>query len=74
MAEYHLTLTEAVFEFPLAAANVLLPVRNERQGGNSGPGFVTSASIRGRNTAKAWLEQHYQIVDKPVAEVGWKLG
>lgn len=59
---------------PLAIALILLPVRNERMGGSAGPSYVTTASVKARNKARAWLEQHYRIVPQSPAETGWVLG
>lgn len=53
---------------------VLLPVRNERNGGSAGPSYTTKASLAARNKARVFLEEHFNIVPKPVHETGWKLG
>jgi hypothetical protein len=53
---------------------ILLPVRNERLGGSGGPSYAIKASITARNKARRFLETHFQLVDKPATETGWKLG
>ena len=55
-------------------AIVLLPVRNEREGGSSGPSYATRASMAARNKARAWLQDNFTIVPKPPTETGWQLG
>ena len=40
----------------------LLPARNERTGGSSGPGYTTNAMIKARNRARAWLARNFTIV------------
>ena len=52
----------------------MLPVRNERIGGDGGPSYANRASMDARNKARAFLEQHFSIVSKPVTETGWQLG
>ncbi len=42
-------------------------------GGSAGPSYVTTASIRARNRAKAWLEANYTIVPG-APDNGWVLG
>lgn len=69
-----MTLAEAIWETALTIPLVLMPVRNERMGGSSGPSYTTRASTTARNRARAFLEQHFTIVTKPVAATGWKLG
>ena len=73
-AEYHITIAAAVWETPLEIALILLPVRNQRLGGSSGPSYATQASCRARNKAAKFLSDHFEIVSKPVTETGWKLG
>lgn len=73
MAEYHVSPAEAVWDFPLALAMVLLPARNERHGGDTGPSYVSEASIRARNKARRFFEKYYTITKKPLSEVGWQL-
>jgi hypothetical protein len=73
VAEYRLSFDAAVWDFPLLLAVVMLPVRNERQGGKSGPSYATNAAIDARNQARIWLETHFRIVQKPLAETGWVL-
>lgn len=53
---------------------VLLPVRNQRHGGDSGPSYADRASIAARNKARAFLETHFEITNQPLAETGWQLG
>ena len=72
--EYQITIAEAVWETPLEIALILLPVRNQRLGGSSGPSYATKASMRARNKAAKFLREHFEIVNKPVSETGWKLG
>ena len=55
-------------------AIVLLPVRNEREGGSSGPSYATRAAMTARNKAHAFLHAHFSIVPKPPTETGWQLG
>lgn len=59
---------------PLAIAMILLPVRNERMGGGSGPSYVTNASLQARNRARTWLTENYHIVPDPPDITGWVLG
>jgi hypothetical protein len=73
VAEYRLSFDAAVWDFPLLLAVVMLPVRNERQGGKSGPSYATNANIDARNRARAWLEARFLITDKSPAEIGWIL-
>lgn len=70
MAEYRLSFDAAVWDFPLVLAVLMLPVRNERQGGKSGPSYATNAAIDARNRARIWLEANFQISPKPLAEIG----
>jgi hypothetical protein len=74
MAEYHIPLPTAIWDTPLAVPLALLPVRNERHGGDTGPSHTTRASIRARNRARAWLAAHFTLVPKPPSETGWHLG
>lgn len=53
---------------------VLLPVRNERHGGSAGPSYTQRASMDARNKALAFLTTHFEIVKRPLAEIGWQLG
>lgn len=63
MAEYRLTLFEAVFRFPIRAAFALIPSRSERLGRRqSGPTDGDTASIRKRAQVKEWLKAHFTIV------------
>lgn len=50
-----------MWDTPLALALVLLPVRNERHGGTSGPAYTTDANIKARNRARRWLEENFEI-------------
>lgn len=59
---------------PLVVALVMMPVRNERIAGRSGPNYVDRKTMEARNRARAFLEAHFEIVAKPVTEVGWVLG
>lgn len=74
MAEYGTPIDAAIWETPLIVPMILLPARNERHGGESGPSYATRARMDAANRARAFLEQHFQIVPKPVAETGWQLG
>lgn len=56
------------------AALVLMPIRNERIAGRSGPGYVEREMMAARNRARAFLEINFEIVQKPVSEIGWVLG
>jgi len=73
VAEYSYKFDAAVWDFPLVLAIIMLPVRNERNGGSTGPSYSTNAAIDARNRCRAWLEQHYTITNKPLIEVGWQL-
>ena len=55
---------------------MLLPARNERVAGEaSGPSYTTTAMIKARNRARAWLEEHFTIIPKTTpADTGWALG
>lgn len=53
---------------------VMMPVRNERHGGTTGPSYVVAASLAAKNKARAFLETHFEIVAASPAEVGWQLG
>ncbi len=68
-----MTFEKAVWETPKALALILLPARNERNGGKTGPSYATNAAIDARNRCRAWLETHFTITDKPLAETGWQL-
>lgn len=72
-AEYRLSFAAAVWSTPLSLALVLLPVRNERHGGTTGPAYTTDANIKARNRCRAWLEANFTIVPDPPAITGWKL-
>jgi hypothetical protein len=70
-----MTIADAIWRTPLAVPLVLMPVRNERLGGSGGgPDYVTKASLSAKNRARAFLEKHFEIVAKPLAEIGWMLG
>lgn len=43
---------------------ILLPIRNERMGGGSGPSYTTTASLKARNKARAWLEENFTIAEE----------
>lgn len=73
-AEYKISIADAVWKVPLEIALILLPVRNERLGGSGGPSYSVKASMRARNKAARFLQEHFEIVNKPVTETGWKLG
>ena len=72
--EYRIPFPEAVWEFPLILAILMLPVRNERNGGETGPSYATTAAINARNKAREWLKQNYDLTEKPLSETGWVLG
>lgn len=73
-AEYGVSLADAVWRTGLVIPLVLLPVRNQRLGGDGGPSYANRASMDARNRARRFLEAHFTIVAKPVAETGWRLG
>jgi hypothetical protein len=73
-AEYGISFSEAVWTTPLVIALVMMPVRNERHGGTSGPSYVTRAGNTASSKATRFLETHFRIVPKSVEETGWKLG
>lgn len=52
----------------------MLPVRNERLGGTSGPDYVIQSSLTARNKARRFLEENFEIVSRPWSETGWLLG
>lgn len=74
MAEYGISPADAVWRTALALPLILMPARNQRHGGSTGPSYATRARMDAANRARAFLEQHFQIVPKPVAETGWQLG
>ncbi len=51
-----------------------MPVRNERNGGTSGPSYVTRAGNIASSRAQRFLEKHFTIVAKSLEETGWQLG
>lgn len=63
----------AVWDTPLAIPLIMLPARNERHGGKTGPSYATNAAIDARNRCRQWLETHFEITDRPLHEVGWQL-
>lgn len=73
-AEYGVSLADAIWRTSLVIPLVLLPVRNQRLGGDGGPSYANRASMDARNRARRFLEAHYTIVPKPVHETGWQLG
>ena len=74
VAEYGYTFEKAVWDFPMILAVIMLPVRNERNGGDTGPSYAVNAAIDARNRCREWLETHYTLTNKPITEVGWVLG
>lgn len=73
MAEYNQTLYQALWEFPIAVAIIFMPIAIQRSGGDvKGPNYTQDASINARNRARAFLEEHYTIVDDPT--LPWQLG
>lgn len=58
----------------MAIALILQPVRNEREGGSSGPSYVTTAALKARNKARRWITRYYHITPAPLSELGWVLG
>lgn len=73
MAEYHLSLVEAVWEFPLSVALVFLPIRNERQGAeSSAPNYAQEAAVQARSKARSFLKENFTLVNDPT--LPWQLG
>jgi hypothetical protein len=69
MADYGVTLHEAVWRFPLEAGRALAPARTRRHGGEwNRPGAVDRAKAAARARAKAWLREHFIIL--PPGEPG----
>lgn len=67
IAEYHLTLHEAVFRFPVAAALALWPCLATRKGGGEdAPDWVDRCRMRARLRVRRHLEANYNII--PAAE------
>lgn len=67
MAEYGLSLAEAIWDFPLLAARVLAPSRVRRQGGKwAAPDSTDRAVAAARARAKEWLARHFTILPKGV--------
>lgn len=67
MAEYGLSLYEAVWKFPLAAAQALAPARVRRHGGKwSQPDASDRAVAEARAKCKAWLAAHFTILPQGV--------
>lgn len=74
MATYGISYKKAIWRFPRLLTHLLMPVFAQRQGATGGLSFAERASIKARQSATAWLELHYNIIDKPLAETGWQLG
>lgn len=69
MADYGLSLHEAVWKFPLVAANYLAPARVRRLGGKwTAPDSTDRAIMQARARCKAWLAAHFRIL--PQGEPG----
>lgn len=69
MSDYGLTLHEAVWRFPLAAAMALAPARVRRHGGKwDRPQSADMAVAAARARAKAWLSKRFTIL--PAGEPG----
>lgn len=69
MAEYGLSLHEAVWRFPLEAAAALAPSRVRRHGGKwAAPDASDRAVAAARARAKDWLKAHFTIL--PPGESG----
>lgn len=65
MADYGLTLREAIWDFPLAAARHLAPARVRRHGGKwTQPDATDRAVAEARARAKEWLAAHFTILPK----------
>lgn len=72
-AEYGIRLSEGIWDTSLVIPLLLLPVRNQRHGGESGPSYADRASMKARNQIRGWLEENFSIVPKPLSETGWVL-
>ncbi len=69
MSDYGLSLHEAIWHFPLAAARALAPSRVRRHGGKwTRPDANDRASSQARARAKEWLAAHFTIL--PPGEPG----
>lgn len=74
MANYNLTLEDAMHTHPLAATLILMPCYAERQGATDIFGYTDKAAALARKTTKGRLVATYKIVDDPLEKVGWQLG
>lgn len=63
MSEYHLSLREAVWEFPVSSALALWDAMIARHGGHTGPDYFDKVAVRARTKAREFLETHFRIVD-----------
>lgn len=62
MAEYHLTLRDAML-FPLAAYLALIPALVARRGGKAaGPDYIDNAAIAAREACWRFLRRHFEIL------------
>ena len=62
MAEYHITLADAM-RFPLEAYLALIPALVARRGGKStGPDYIDNAAIAAREACWRFLRRHFEIL------------
>lgn len=66
MADYSMTLYDAMFDFPLEAALALWPALIVRNGGEAGIDHTDRASISARKRCKGFLAEHFRILPKGV--------
>jgi hypothetical protein len=63
MSEYHLSMEQAMWEFPVAKAFVILPARARRLGISSPEGeYVHQAGLRARRAMRKHLRENFTIV------------
>lgn len=74
MATYHVSLHDAVWRFPRVVILMLIPAYAERQGQSAGMTRPDRASQHARKKMRSMLEREFDVVDKPISEVGWQIG
>ncbi len=68
MATYQIPLEVAYWDYPLAAALVLMPIfaeRNSTGEHSTGPNYAQEEAIKARNKCQKFLRAHYEIVPDP---------
>ena len=61
LSSYHLTLHDAVYQFPLVVAIILQRAASERSGNSSAISYADDAALNARRKVRRYYEENYTI-------------